>query len=1035
MSNLIEQSEKIRERLFARNLYDFNDSYPGDAGELGEVINVVNKISQIVSPYSGFDLNETAFGRVIGDKTPLTEIGLIMLGKQFMQNSMKKLTTDNVPTIELSNIFLNDEKVFQRKEDYSITKKDDVGYLERFTDFFYKRTSDREFFKDATNLEYIRNTGEAQLSFLFKQLNNNKYVSSVIKDNSDGLIKSRSNTILKPEKIYFNYSWNKYRKFHVDVYEMELFANNEMRKSEIDLFNDNENQDYAPNINFVEENFGKTIKTEKFKSSNLLNKDDERNNWINSDSGFKYEDDESKIVWGRDGISPETEKQIRYFRALSPFDKTIKRNNPKDFNIRTGLLEYTRNLINSTGGQIGDITRKAFTNTDNEIAGFNGSGLWRAPDNALSRFRDKFGIRQHSILDQYDRFVKAIRFDGNHVYNGDVDSVINKSVIPRIHPTLDDGHVNNKNLMFSIENLAVQILDRGETDKKSRYATIDDEFGTKIPKTEVGNFNGRVMWFPPYNLEFNETATANFESTVMVGRNEPVYNYMHSERTGTIRFSLLIDHPPQLKNYRGNNKHKEIAEFFAFGGDRIKEDDVDIDRLEQKKSDIENQITELKNNEKEINVNPPEGKINIYFPNDQPNNNEETVIDYMYKTFNYEIMNGLKAKDSSKGSLNKHIYYGTSAEVYWISKKNPIEYEFNEKLYGDRSQYYREKNENVKIDKYLSDAFNDENNRKFLKIKIVGGASKLYRGDENEEAYNLEVGEKRANAAKFFVKERLKAIFKKDLDIKIETNSIGSEKAEVINACETRITNTATKLERYAEIKIERNNNADTTEVELNENEKEKLDSLEKELSEINSQLNKIRTPETFKERTVGDENSGEGDDGTLLGFNSISKNKFYPAFHSQTPEDFHKRLTFLHQCTRQGKSIRYDSTIDDTGIPRARNSVFGKQPICVLRIGDFFHTKIIIETITLDYDDTIWDTNPEGFGMQPMLANITLNIKIMGGQSLKAPIDALQNAVSFNYYANSTYSKEGTYKTPSNIASKQKKFTEGIDDENNNEE
>jgi hypothetical protein len=45
----------------------------------------------------------------------------------------------------------------------------------------------------------------------------------------------------------------------------------------------------------------------------------------------------------------------------------------------------------------------------------------------------------------------------------------------------------------------------------------------------------------------------------------------------------------------------------------------------------------------------------------------------------------------------------------------------------------------------------------------------------------------------------------------------------------------------------------------------------------------------------------------------------------------------------------------------------------------------------------------------------------------LKGPIDALQNAVSFNYYANSSYSSDGMYKLPSNQADKQESYINGI--------
>jgi len=71
---------------------------------------------------------------------------------------------------------------------------------------------------------------------------------------------------------------------------------------------------------------------------------------------------------------------------------------------------------------------------------------------------------------------------------------------------------------------------------------------------------------------------------------------------------------------------------------------------------------------------------------------------------------------------------------------------------------------------------------------------------------------------------------------------------------------------------------------------------------------------------------------------------------------------------------------------------------------------------------------NPEGFGMQPMIAKITLQMKVIGGQSLKGPIDALQNAVSFNYYANSSFSSEGLYARPYSEAEKQGLYVNGID-------
>jgi hypothetical protein len=64
---------------------------------------------------------------------------------------------------------------------------------------------------------------------------------------------------------------------------------------------------------------------------------------------------------------------------------------------------------------------------------------------------------------------------------------------------------------------------------------------------------------------------------------------------------------------------------------------------------------------------------------------------------------------------------------------------------------------------------------------------------------------------------------------------------------------------------------------------------------------------------------------------------------------------------------------------------------------------------------------------MQPMIANITLQMKIIGGQSLQGPIDALQNAVTFNYYANSTFTDKGVYNRASQEASKQEEYIKGV--------
>ena len=41
----------------------------------------------------------------------------------------------------------------------------------------------------------------------------------------------------------------------------------------------------------------------------------------------------------------------------------------------------------------------------------------------------------------------------------------------------------------------------------------------------------------------------------------------------------------------------------------------------------------------------------------------------------------------------------------------------------------------------------------------------------------------------------------------------------------------------------------------------------------------------------------------------------------------------------------------------------FGRPPICILRIGDFYYTKVVIDSVNISYDDSLFDLNPEGIG------------------------------------------------------------------------
>ena len=1034
-SRLLIDSQGMRNALETRNLYTPDVEYPLNPSTVQKVVNAISNIGSALAPFSGVDLKDTVIGRVassIGNSSPLSEIGLVMLGKQFAMNSASHLEQTYMPTIDLSG-FLKGGKLFKKAVDYKITVTPQTGFQTFLQNLVGgSRSYKSPFNNNPTNADIIKNTGTAQLNYLYTAINQNIYKQDDTTLTQYSIIAGTpilSRDIITNNQTFFNFNSDKvypYLSYHPSG-AAAVDADQNMRDSYAATATDD--QEYAPDAQFIIDNFGTTDKTHIYDGQIK----DSYNDWINTNTEFGNDNITNKLVWGRDGLDPIANSKLSQLRGDSDSAKgQITPQSISTFKIKGGLLEYTRNLLNATEGNLVDITRKAFKN-GNELVGFNGSGLWRAPISgqagskyaANSGNADKQGIRQHTVLDQYDKFAKTIRFMGNQVYGGNKDSVIYNSVLPRIHPTFnDDKSINNKNLMFSIENLAVRVL------SKDTYGIIDDEYGSAIPACEVGPFNGRIMWFPPYNLEINETGQAKFESTIIIGRNEPMYNYMNSERSATLSFTLLVDYPQQLKNFANTTgRQKDIAQFFAFGGDPYVDDFVSIENYQLKIAKLTTEIEKIKGPTvpSEPNEIQP-SNIDIVFPNNVPVESDvNTIINTLYNTYTYEIIQGLPSSDITSWGLNNDAYYKEgitpAGEVDGVQT-----YTLNTYVDQYSSVALTDEFGDNKLNKMLSDVFSIENNRILYSVYIHGAASKLYLTAGRVE-YNKALGERRARAVQILVQKKLAAMFDETIAKGIEVTfdvvdgSIGDSQASDSTATKAAIPYRETKEARSAHIEIKKNNKTlPQKEANLNSTDTTNILKLQAEIEAAKAQIQQIKSNQScvYNER-------GKDTDAILGGFKSVSGNYFYPVFHSQTPEDFHKRLTFLHQCQRQGAAKRWNNPVSGENSAMARNSVFGRQPICILRVGDFFYTKVIIENYTIDYSDTTWDMNPEGFGMQPMLAKITLQMKLIGGQSLKGPIDALQNAVSFNYYANSSFTDAGMYYLPSKQATMQESYINGI--------
>ena len=113
--------------------------------------------------------------------------------------------------------------------------------------------------------------------------------------------------------------------------------------------------------------------------------------------------------------------------------------------------------------------------------------------------------------------------------------------------------------MFSIENLA------WKDSKRPGYSVQD------LPLCERGPNGGRIMWFAPYGLKFNDNSTANWQDTTFLGRPEPIYTYKSTSRNGTLSWKIVVDHPSVLNlivdkvlaNEIDSNADQVLDSFFA----------------------------------------------------------------------------------------------------------------------------------------------------------------------------------------------------------------------------------------------------------------------------------------------------------------------------------------------------------------------------------------------------------------------------------------------------------------------------------------
>jgi hypothetical protein len=580
----------------------------------------------------------------------------------------------------------------------------------------------------------------------------------------------------------------------------------------------------------------------------------------------------------------------------------------QNFNPNT-LLYKTQQLVNNNQDDVFiNQTKKFFKDKKQDKLISRGNAI--SPLALIDASANGNYCRVWTVNDRYN-YLRAIRNTGLFTSENGTKgfssteitkekSVLLDSGIPKYHPTIEDSKTERKKFMLSLENLAWA----------DNLADLPlSEIGPGDPLSEN---KGRIMWFPPYDLSFDENVSSNWTTTEFIGRSEPVYTYNNTKRSGSLSFKILVDHPRVINGYRG--KSNDLIERFMAGcvSPRDFLESLDDSVSQTDKEEIKKKLNQKKKQKATVTDTPS--------LNGTPVNFTDGTADPGAITSNAnEIKSFLEQQSTNTNSKVRVNLNG------WVLTTTAEEFDKNPK---SLSRSYAKK---VK---------------ELLELELSGLDNKLLK--------NIKYDTKGNDGLSVGPGDRV--------DVEIIADAANSDAAQP----KKEVINDPTGTLSPEEVKL--------------------IDNL---IIDESAYFDFIdgNYPNYFK--TI-----------------SEKIKYFQPGYHSITPEGLNSRLTFLQQCMRQGPSI-YDRTTVKDGVEvgvQPQNLSFGRPPICILRIGDFFYTKIAINSLSITYEGGSgiqWDLNPEGIGVQPMIASVQLSIDLIGGHSLSGPLNRLQNALSFNYYAN----------------------------------
>jgi hypothetical protein len=656
---------------------------------------------------------------------------------------------------------------------------------------------------------------------------------------------------------------------------------------------------------------------------------------------------------------------------------------------------------------------------------------------------------------QYNDLQKTdgITTEGRRFAYSVLDKTYNLNIVPNKQEGGQDssnivGTINNavaKKYMFSLENLAWR------TSNTPGFSTSD------LPVCERGPNGGRVMWFPPYGLTFSETVTANWNTNEFLGRPEPIYTYKSTNRGGSLTWKIVVDHPSVLNvivnkvlaNETNRVRIDSILESFFAGCRKYDIYELakkyqtvnpnDLFQLQQAITSKEMTREQIEYTRKTIEsgVNSPNGadqpvsqstinsevdaliqkyvNLGLYFGNDYPKQGGN--VNYVTEYNRYTSTSNRNFYNTKPNASETSNFFDTVvtpnykvaeqfcldlSKILETNAEGTITLNVDSSCSAPATIAYNVELSRRRIQSMVEFFLNNEQLKKYAgtRLLVKGGnpageqttVSQVKKGTAGQTVFNADsltnlgktfnCTDKDVQAAGGDTQSGSKDIFTvpsmacRRAFIKSASTTIQAPKSDPVpNKIDVLVGNVVTETVRVEEV---------TQEWKPRDNITKKV---------VRALLSECDYFETIKEETP------------MVYDNLRDKLKFFqPSFHSTTPEGLNSRLTFLQQCMRPGDTIptikqKTPNSKPELEYNNAVNTAFGAPPVLVLRVGDFYNTKIIPNNLSIQYEGL--DINPEGIGVQPMIANVTLSFNFVGGSGLKESIDKLQNALTFNYYAN----------------------------------